>query len=356
MLRKAGIAFMLFGLTAGVGASVSAQDAACDEMLVRGNIQRVIDEGFNQGNVAVVDELFTEDFMSQPDGFGRTEFSGQISALRGAMPSSTAAIDHLLVEGCDAFFTFHQGGVMESDLVLPGQPPIASTGADLNVEQHVYLRLNESGQIVEQWTYSDSLSFMTEAGLLPNPAGEMPLAEATAEAGMSETIMTTGNETGNADTVRQVFEGGFNIGDTEAVRGFYAPDYMGHDVSGNMQSVDQLFGSFNTLRTALPDAMITVNDTVAQGDYVATRVTISGTFQNEFTGMDGQPVAPTGGPVSYEASFLHRLTPEGLIAEEWVAYDQVGFMAQMGMSPVWGPDLTLVPDMDMTAEATADAG
>jgi predicted ester cyclase len=366
MLRKAGIAFMVFGLVA--GASVTAQDAVCDEALVRGNLQRVIDEGFNQGNVAVVDELFTEDFMSFPNNLDRAGFSNQIGSMRTAMPTGLTSIDHLLVEGCDAFFVRHQSGLLEGELMNPGTGAVPATGTDVNIDAHVYLRFNETGQVVEEWVYSDNLSLLTQAGVIPNTAGEMPMAEATAEATadpmMDMPITTTGNEARNADIVRQVFETGFNTGDTESVRGLFAPDFMGSDVNTNPQTVDQLFGTISALRTALPDATITINDSVAQGDYVATRVTVNGTFQGDFMSMDGQSVAPTGGPVMYEASFLHRLTPEGLVAEDWVAYDQVGLMGQMGMGAEWGLDMTVEPGMDMTAEAgmeataeaTADAG
>jgi predicted ester cyclase len=251
---------------------------------------------------------------------------------------------------------------MEGDMTFPGGAPIPATGSNLNIDTHVYLRLNESGQVIEDWEYSDSLAFATQTGIMPGATGEMPVAEATAEAPMAETITTTGNEARNMDVVRQAFEGGFNTGDTESVRGLYAPDYMGHDVNANMQSVDQLFGSISAIRAAIPDAMIMINDSVAQGDYVATRVTVMGTFQNEFMSMDGQPIAPTGGPISYEASFLHHLTPEGLIAEDWVVYDQLDLRAQMGVVTPWGPDLTLVPDMtvepgmEATAEATMETG
>lgn len=358
MLRKIAITLTVFGLIAGIGTSVSAQDAFCDEALVRGNIQRVIDEGFNQGNVAVVDELFAENFISFPNNQDRIGFSNQIGAMRTAMPSGLTSIDHLLVEGCDAFFVRHHSGLLEGELINPGTGPIPATGTNVNIHAHVYLRFNETGQVVEEWVYSDNVSLMTQVGLMTSAVGNMPMAEASA----AETITTTGNEARNADIVRRVFEGGFNTGDTEAVRGLFAPDFMGSDVNNNPQSVDQLFGSIATIRAALPDAMIMINDSVAQGDYVATRVTVMGTFQNEFMSPDGQVIAPTGSPISYEASFLHRFTPEGLIAQDWVVYDQLALQGQMGVVTPWGLDLTVVPDMggnpgmEVIPEATMEIG
>jgi predicted ester cyclase len=357
MLRKVAMASIVFGLVVGIGTAATAQEAACDEAMVRTNIQRVIDEGFNQGNSAVVDELFTEDFMTHPDDLDRAGFTEQMTALRTAMPSSAAHIDHLLVEGCDAFFIFHQGGSMEGDLTFPGQEPIPASGSDLHIDAHVYLRFNEAGQVAEQWDFTDSLPLLTQTGLMP--AGEAPMAEATAEAtveaGMDETITTGGNEARNIETVHQAFEQGFNTGDTEFLRGLYAPDFMGRGSDDSVQSVDQLLDSINSIRSAFPDANITINDTVAQGDYVATRVTVSGTFQNAVTMPDGQTMEPTGGPVSYEASFLHRLTPEGLIVEDWEIFDQLDFMSQMGMTAP-GMEATAEAGMEATAEATAESG
>src|SRR4030095_9683165 len=127
MFRKIWIVLIVLLSVAGFSIPVMAQDEVCDEAQLRTNIQRVIEEGFNQGNAAVVDELFAPDYTTHPDDYDREEFKAQMLALHTAMPSGSAHIEHLLVEGCDAFFVFHQSGLMEGELTFPGQAPFPAT-------------------------------------------------------------------------------------------------------------------------------------------------------------------------------------------------------------------------------------
>jgi steroid delta-isomerase-like uncharacterized protein len=330
MFRKAWIVLIVLVSVAGFSIPVMAQDAACDEAQMRTNIQRVIEEGFNQGNAAVVDELFAPDYTTHPDDYDREEFTAQMLALRTAMPTSTAHIEHLLVEGCDAFFVFHQSGLMEGELTFPGQDPIPATGRDLHIDVHVYLRLNEQGQLVEEWDYLDNLPFLTQLGIIPAPEGSAPMAEETEEAHMAETITTSGNEAANTEVVRQAYEVGFNTASEEVLRQVFSPDYVAHDSAGDTPGIDALVASISALWQSMPDATITINDTVAQGSEVATRVTLTGTFENDLV-FPGQPPVPANNqPITLEMSFLHVVN-EGLIAEDWEVYDQMSFLTQLGV-------------------------
>jgi predicted ester cyclase len=346
MFRKTGIVWLGLVFFIALGIPVMAQDAACDEAQVRTNIQRVIDEGFNQGNTAVVDELFAEDYIAHPDDLDREGFKTQVQSLRTALPNSSAHIDHLLVEGCDAFFVFHQSGLMEGELAFPGQDPILATGRDLHFDLHVYLRLNEQGQLVEEWDYFDNLPFLTQLGIIPSPEGTEPMAEATDEPVMEEPITTGGNEVRNTEAVLRAYEEGFNTGDFEMVRGLYSPDYADQEGGG----IEDVIASLTALRGAMPDATITVNDSVAQGDFVATRLTLAGTFQNELAFPDSQAIPATGEPLTLEYSFLHRLTPEGLVVEDWNVTDQLSFLEQTGLMET-APDATAEAGTEATAEA-----
>jgi predicted ester cyclase len=344
MLKRLWIVVMSFGLLVGLAVPVKAQDtAACDETQVRANVERVIEEGFNQGNTAVVDELFTEEYIAHPDETDREDFKSQIDTIRTAIPNGQATIDHLLVEGCDVFFSFHDSGVMEGELAAPGEQPIPATGKNLHFDAHIYLHLNEAGQVVEEWDYQDFLPFATQLGLIPAQEGT-PMAEATEPPMSDETVSVGGNETRNAEVVRQAFEGGFNTGDLDALRGVYSPDFVGHSSDGSTQSLDEFVNTVPVFRNALTDATITINGSVAEGDYVASRVTFSGTFEHELVFPDAQPIPPTGKPFSIEMSFLHRLTPDGLIAEDWEVYDNASFLGQLGLFNMQG--------METTPEAT----
>ncbi len=81
------------------------------------------------------------------------------------------------------------------------------------------------------------------------------------------------------------------------------------------------------VRSAFPDIHFTVEDSLAQGDKVAIRYTGRGTHQGAFAGIPatGKPVQFSGIDIFYIAN--------GQMAEEWLMYDQLGLLQQIGAMP-----------------------
>ncbi|HEU5333604.1 MAG TPA: ester cyclase [Actinocrinis sp.] len=84
---------------------------------------------------------------------------------------------------------------------------------------------------------------------------------------------------------------------------------------------------FRRLRHAFPDLHIAVEDTIAEGDKVVFRNTVTGTHRGEYMG-----VAPTGKTIRYEEIFILR-TAGGRIAELWGVVDIAAQMRQLGLLP-----------------------
>jgi len=80
--------------------------------------------------------------------------------------------------------------------------------------------------------------------------------------------------------------------------------------------------------SAFPDAQVTVEDMIAEGDKVVTRYTIRGTHQGETE--DFGP--PTGKQVELKGITIHRFE-DGQIVEEWEAYDNLSMLKQLGLAP-----------------------
>jgi hypothetical protein len=78
---------------------------------------------------------------------------------------------------------------------------------------------------------------------------------------------------------------------------------------------------------AFPDIRATLDDPIAEGDKVVSRVTFHATHRGAFAG-----VAPTHKPVHFTEIFMHRLE-EGKLAERWSDYDQATVLHQMGAIP-----------------------
>ena len=81
---------------------------------------------------------------------------------------------------------------------------------------------------------------------------------------------------------------------------------------------------------AFPDIHYTIEDTVAEGDRIATRWTLRGTHRGEFLSIPA-----TGNQVSVEGIHILRVA-DGLIMECWESWDQLGMLRQLGVLPTAG--------------------
>jgi predicted ester cyclase len=85
---------------------------------------------------------------------------------------------------------------------------------------------------------------------------------------------------------------------------------------GVRQSSLQLFDAF-------PDAIHILEDQVAEGDKVMTRLTTRATFQGEIFGL-----TPTGKLIEVKGMAVHRVA-NGQLVEHWAHLDMAGFMRQL---------------------------
>jgi steroid delta-isomerase-like uncharacterized protein len=81
---------------------------------------------------------------------------------------------------------------------------------------------------------------------------------------------------------------------------------------------------------AFPDRKITHHDTIAEGDKVLIRWSMTGTHKGELMG-----IPPTGKPMTITGFDYFRFT-SGKIAEMWQEADQLGMMQQLGVLPAPG--------------------
>ena len=124
--------------------------------------------------------------------------------------------------------------------------------------------------------------------------------------------------------VRRFYEDGVNNRDREAVAQTLAP---GFTHNGRRLGPDGQRRSLETLYAAFADARVRIEDTVAAGDMVVTRMTWSGTQTGPFLGF-----AATGKAATWTAISIIRVE-DGRIAEAWVNEDDLGLLAQLGAAP-----------------------
>jgi steroid delta-isomerase-like uncharacterized protein len=111
-------------------------------------------------------------------------------------------------------------------------------------------------------------------------------------------------------------------GNLDLVEEIYAPDYVGHDpaMPEDIRGVEGAREFYSMYRSAFPDAEITIEEQLAEGDTVATRWTGRGTHQGELMG-----VPPGGNRLEVMGVSISRIEG-GKIVEEWDIYDALGMM------------------------------
>jgi predicted ester cyclase len=127
---------------------------------------------------------------------------------------------------------------------------------------------------------------------------------------------------------RRVLEGVFQ-GNPDVVDELLSPDFVLHDPSGETGELGahDIKGSIEWLRSAFPDARLTIDDQVAEGEKVTTRYTFRGVHRGALMGE-----APTGKEVTFTGHATDYFSG-GKIVESWANWDTLGLMRQVGAVP-----------------------
>lgn len=113
-------------------------------------------------------------------------------------------------------------------------------------------------------------------------------------------------------------------GDVDLIDEICARNVIEHGPFGATEGREELKTQIHELHAAFPDFSATVEDAVADGDRVAMRVTLSGTHQGTFQGID-----PTDNTVEIQSMVFTRIE-DRRIAERWLNPDMLGLIRQLG--------------------------
>jgi len=139
-------------------------------------VHRFFEESFNQGKLALADDVFAPDFVHHfpdedidgPDGVKQMD-----KELRTAFPDWHISTDDVIAEGDKVVVRFtidatHQG---EGFNIPPTGKRVVYTGIDI-------FRI-AGGKFVEQWTEVDALGLLRQLGVNPAPGEGNAREEAT---------------------------------------------------------------------------------------------------------------------------------------------------------------------------------
>jgi len=125
--------------------------------------------------------------------------------------------------------------------------------------------------------------------------------------------------------IAQKFVAAVNERNLDALEQLFSPEFVNHsprfgfppNAAGYRQNVGFLLSAF-------PDAILTAEDIISEGDKVVLRTTLRGTHDGALLDKP-----PTGKKISIEAINIWR-TKEGQILERWEQADLLGLMRQLG--------------------------
>ncbi len=130
-------------------------------------LRRYYEESVNQGNLDLVDELFTADYVSHhndpahlpPGPEGVKAF---VAATRAGFPDLGITVDDIFAEGDRVASRWTMRGTNTGQWF--GNPPTGKSAAWVGV---VITRF-EGGKIAEDWYNFDQLSLLQQLGIIPS--------------------------------------------------------------------------------------------------------------------------------------------------------------------------------------------
>lgn len=127
------------------------------------------------------------------------------------------------------------------------------------------------------------------------------------------------------------FREALNVGDLDGAIAIFSPDAIVH-LSGSPEplTVDGFKQLGAAMQMAFPDGKGSVEDVIAEGDKVVSRITYRATHAGDL--MD---IPPTGKSITISEVIINQFA-DGLIVKSWRFFDQMTMMQQLGVVPTPG--------------------
>ena len=138
-------------------------------------IQRMFDQAFNLGNLAIVDDLVTAGSITHTVSWGlpasRMGLKQLIANLRIAFPDLHCIVDDEIFASDKNAAHWTMRGTHTGSLF--GNPP---TGRRIDVQGIIFTRA-ENGRIVDTWILIDQFGMLQQLGVVPPPKGHLERIE-----------------------------------------------------------------------------------------------------------------------------------------------------------------------------------
>jgi predicted ester cyclase len=131
----------------------------------------------------------------------------------------------------------------------------------------------------------------------------------------------------NKSKQRRVFDEALNKGNMAVVDELIDTNYLSESPQGIVKGPEGMKQGWINLRAAFPDIHFTIEDMIAEGDKVVSRITCKGTHKGEFMG-----IPPTGKKITIGGIIITHWI-DGKEVETWEVIDMLGMMQQLEILP-----------------------
>ena len=272
---------------------------------------RLLDEYYNQGLAASIPEIFDANLMVyMADGSISHGHEGALTYLeaeRAAFSDLYWLQEDLVVDGDRVvlYFTGYSRFTGEWMGIPPNNQSIKWVGNAL-------FRIKD-GKVVENRLIWESQRMLQQLGALPVPETHPDLG---ANKQVVHTIHLSWNEENRSRGIDHLL----------------APNWVMHPSAQpnqiSLYGVDQFKHWAAGFLTVMPDFRATIHSTVAEGDLVAIRWTVTGTHIGEYMGAQ-----PTGKHIEVTGASMWRVNAQGQNTDIWFVMDNVKFMKDINLLP-----------------------
>jgi len=268
----------------------------------KANEKRLYDEVYNKGNLSLIPELVSPDFVSG-NNKGHEGYRQMVIAWRAAMPDIRFTIDEMVGEGDKLVYRLSGTGTGVSSL-----GGVDITGKKMSWTQAIFTEYKD-GKVAKGVNFMDTLSLFRQAGVVP-PA----FAQA---------------QEANKALVRRYFDEVLNKGNAALLDELMAEYYVMVRANGEIDNQGREGNKkmFAQTRASVPDLHVNIDEMLADGD----KVVVSGNWEGTHTGLIGG-IPPTGKRFKYGYTATYRVV-EGKIVSGKIVADQMSMYQQLGVSP-----------------------
>lgn len=127
-------------------------------------VRLICDEVFNQGNLAVAEEVFAANYVEHFPGLpsGLDGFKHFLTMLRAAFPDLHVTLEDLIGEGDQVVWRWTMHGTHQGELFRLPATGKQATWTEIQIGRFA------GGKLVEHWMSFDRLDLLQQLGLAPS--------------------------------------------------------------------------------------------------------------------------------------------------------------------------------------------